>query len=929
MIAHMQGEVYGRAAELAAIESFLGAVPDGPAALVLEGEPGVGKTTLLRVATHAAGERAMQVLSCSAGPSETRLSYASLADLLGEIDSEVAGDLPYPQREALDGALKRDHSGTEAADPRAVATAALSVIEEIAQERPLVLAIDDFQWLDRPSARVIEFCARRLTGHVGLVVVQRPSTVSAVPVTGLALREPGRMDVRRVEPLSLSAIRRLLRRRTAMPLARRTLERIHEVSGGNPFYALELARALPADSPALSALPMPASLKEVVEARLSDLGPELEEALLAVAAMADPTVELITAALGPGSETLLDEAEDRGLIERDGHRLRFVHSLLAAGIQARASTTAWRGIHRRLSTVVPDIEERARHLAYARVTPDAGCALDEAARVVRLRGAPGAAAELLELALELGGEAPLMVRAAEHHFDAGDLGRAQELLARAIPRLPKGNPRADALRLLAEIRYHDDSYPEARALLEKARGEGGLDERLGVMIDLRLAFVLCNLGHVVAAEAPAWSALAGAEALGDEALSAEALALSATIDFALGLGVHEARLARALQLESPDVRTASVLRPSLVAAFLYLWTGRLEQSRRLLTALCDWHAERGEDHELAWASFTLVWLECWRGNLAAATQAAGDSTERLQQLGTRNGRALGLAARAQVAAYAGRVEEARVSAEEALELFQRTGWQTASWRPLSTLGFLELSVGDSEAAADRLGPVALGAASAGLVAPVTWGGALSYGDAAEALVGVGKIEEAETIVTLLERHGSAWQRGAAARCRGLMFAAAGDLPAAEQALQYALAVHERLPIPLEKARGLLLLGRVQRRRRKQVAAKATLEQALSIFDSIGSPMWARQVQVELAGISVPASGPDGLTEPEELVARLAASGLTNREVAQAIHVSPKTVELHLGRAYRKLGIRSRAELGAHMALREASSEGPAESFNAA
>ncbi len=915
----MTSDVIGRAAELAAIERMLAALADGPAALVLEGEPGIGKTTLLRAAREAAERRNVRLLSCGARSSDTRLSYDALVDLLAGVDAADVATLPQPQREALDSALVPSHNGSEDADPRAVATAALSLLERLAQKRPLLLAIDDFQWLDQPSARVVAFCARRLRGRVGLMVTRRSSEVGCNAAPQLRLREQERMDVRLLPPLDGRYLRRLIRQRALRPLSRSNLERIHDVSGGNPLYALELARALPVDGPPPPALPLSLSLQEMVETRLTDLGEELEEALLAVAALAQPTVDLVAEVLGPESEELLDDAEDRGILERDGRRVRFTHQLLANAIHTRASASTWRDMHRRLSAVVPDIEERARHLAHAQVVPDAVPALDEAARYVRKRGAPAAAAELLELALGLGGGSELRVRAAEHHLDAGDAARAQALLTEAIPTLSRGGERAHALLLLAELRYHDDSYPEARALLDEAQAERGVDLRLRVMIELRLAFVLCNLGLVVEAEAPARGALAGAETLGDDALRAQAFALEATVDFARGRGINEARLSRALTLEIADVRTSSVLRPSLVAALLHLWTARLDESRLLLGGLCDRHAERGEEHELGWACYALVWLECWSGNLPSAAKAMDDAFEQLAQLRTRNGRALALAARAQVATYAGREDEARRAAEEALTLFHCSGWQTASWRPRATLGFLDLSLGDYEAAAQRLGPAALAAVSTGLAAPVTWGGELSYGDTVEALVGVGRIEEAELIVPLLEKRGSApggaWPRGLGARCRGLMLAARGDLPAAEEMLEHAVVAHRHLPVPMERARGLLLLGRVQHRRRKRLAARGTLEQALAIFEEIGSALWAQRTREELSSIELPSNGPDGLTATEELVARLAASGRTNREVAASMHVSPKTVELHLGRAYRKLGIRSRAELGAHMALR--------------
>jgi len=234
-----------------------------------------------------------------------------------------------------------------------------------------------------------------------------------------------------------------------------------------------------------------------------------------------------------------------------------------------------------------------------------------------------------------------------------------------------------------------------------------------------------------------------------------------------------------------------------------------------------------------------------------------------------------------------------------------------------TLGFLALSERNYETAAATVGPAAAMAAATAMPEPAT-GGWLVYGDAAEALVALGRSKEADAIVAWLEVRGAAldrtWAIAVGARCRGLLLAAQGDLVRAEQALERALAAHERLPMPIERARSLLVLGRIRRRRRKRLAAKAALEEALAIFEAVGSPLWADQATEEIAGLGLRPRSTDTLTAAEERVARLAATGLTNQEVSASLLVSPKTVEAHLARAYRKLGIHSRAELGAHMAL---------------
>ena len=473
---------------------------DGPAALVFEGEPGIGKTTLVRAGVEAAHRHGGRALWCAPSTRETRLSYAALGDLLRGIGENALERLPPPQRDALDAALLRSASGGADVDRRAVATAVLSLLEGLAEERPLVVAIDDLQWLDQPSARVVEFCARRLVGGVGLLASRRAGAEGAWAESLTRLRELDRQRVHEVAALSVDELDRILGERAERSLDRRTLARVHEVSGGNPFYALELARAVPDDGPPPAELPLPASLEEIVAARTAGIGEEVEEVLLAVAALADPTVDLLERALGPGVSGMLDGAEARGMIELDGARVRFTHPLLAHGVYARAPSGRRRAMHRRLSDTVFEIEERARHIALAGIVTDALVALDEAARHVRRRGAPDAAAELLELALGLGGPPELCVRAAEHHFDAGDTRRAQKLLEEAIPALPGGTPKAEALLLLGEIRYKGDCFPEARVLLEQAQVEAGGNERLLAMIEFRLAFMLYSLGLMPAAE---------------------------------------------------------------------------------------------------------------------------------------------------------------------------------------------------------------------------------------------------------------------------------------------------------------------------------------------------------------------------------------------------------------------------------------------
>jgi DNA-binding CsgD family transcriptional regulator len=320
--------------------------------------------------------------------------------------------------------------------------------------------------------------------------------------------------------------------------------------------------------------------------------------------------------------------------------------------------------------------------------------------------------------------------------------------------------------------------------------------------------------------------------------------------------------------------------------------------------------DRGEESDLMFGAFHLVIIECWRGDLGAARLVAEDTTERATQLGTDVPLAVALSTRANVAAYAGDVDEARRSARAALEIFHRGSCLAATVWPMVTLGFLEVSLGDHEAAAAVLGPFVADAADMGYGEPTA---APFAADAVEALVGVGRLDEARALVEQLQSNGHrldrAWALALGARCRALLLAAEGDLDGAHASAEAALVEHERLPMPFERARTLLVVGRIRRRLRRKRAAAEALQEALDVFEALGARLWAAQAGADLDRVAGRRAGPAELTPSEHRVAELAATGLTNREVAAALFISPKTVEANLARIYRKLSIRSRAELG--------------------
>src|SRR5262245_61668494 len=366
----MATPVVGRVSELEAIERLLDALDEGPAALILEGEAGIGKTTLLLAAADLARMRGFQVLSCTGSPADARLAHAALADMLRDVGDEEIELLPGPQREALDAARLRIQPESATIDPLAICTASLAVFESVASKCPVLVVIDDLPWLDQPTARVVSFCSRRITGPIAVIASQR--TGDGDPERPLIkLREPDRTEMLEVGALEGPALGEMLRDRAPDPLSRQAVSRIGEASGGNPFYALELSRGLDPDAAPSAALPLPASLEEVVTAKVTGLADEVEETLLASAALANPTLGVVAQAFRANQIKALEASKEEELVILDRERVRFAHPLLAHGIYARAAAPRRREMHRRLSAVLTDPEERARHLAHARVLPDA------------------------------------------------------------------------------------------------------------------------------------------------------------------------------------------------------------------------------------------------------------------------------------------------------------------------------------------------------------------------------------------------------------------------------------------------------------------------------------------------------------------------------------------------------------------------------
>jgi DNA-binding CsgD family transcriptional regulator len=917
----MEADVVGRDSELHAVQEFLNRLSTASGVLFLEGEPGIGKTTVWLSGRDAARRLGYRVLSCRPIQTETPLAFVALADLLEPVLDEALPQLPTPQAHALEIAMVRAGAEGERPDRRAISAAVRGIIRALAASDPVLLAIDDFQWLDRPSARVLEFVVHRLAEErVGVLITSR--TGEEAPFDLDQILPPWFVQRLTVGPLSVGSLRPILRGQLGVVFSRPILLRIHHASGGNPFFALEIAREIQGRGGELRGaepVPVPAALGDAVRARLARLSVRVRNRLLVVAFLAQPTLALVDDVFADPERARsdLDRASRSGVIQISGDRIRFTHPLLAAATASEATPEQRRRLHRRLADTVSDPEERARHLALATMRPDPEVAalLDAAARGARTRGAPDVAAELSEEAWRLtrrtsGADlARRRLDAADHYVAAGESTRARELLETVVEACPSTPDRAEALLGLGILHYHADDQAAAVARLSEAREACGDDLVMRSEIEQHLSWAVSVAGDIPRGAEHARVALELAERRQDAGALSRALAMVAIVNFFLGGGVDAPAMERSLALEEWTEPLPVEWRPSFLHGYMLKQTGELQAAREVLEDVQSRLEGQGDETALPFLLSTLSQLECWAGNLERAAQHAETGYELAVQTGQGLTRAFLLSSRALVHAICGHTDQARFLAEEGLAIAQRGGLYPAMQLNTSVLAFVDLSLGRHLAVHARLGPLADMLATVGMSEP----GILRFvPDEIEALVALGELERATLFLDAFEARATAlqrtWSLATAARCRGLVESARGALPAATRALETALDFHQKLDEPFELARTFLVAGQVHRRNRQKRASKQVLERAVGIFEQLGTPLWAAKARAELARVGIRPAAPLELTPTEEQVAQLVADGKTNREVAAELFLSRRTVEDNLSRIYRKLGVRSRAEL---------------------
>jgi DNA-binding CsgD family transcriptional regulator len=406
--------------------------------------------------------------------------------------------------------------------------------------------------------------------------------------------------------------------------------------------------------------------------------------------------------------------------------------------------------------------------------------------------------------------------------------------------------------------------------------------------------------------------MAAAEELDDEWLLSRVLCVAGVVDFLLGRAHAVELLQRAVQLEGDTVPMGVVRLPSYFLANVLRWMDDFDSARRRLEALRLLAFELGTDASVYDVLFELSELECWAGRYGLALDYVDEMQDAAEMVGWAGSWAA--SARALVEAHLGRADTSRVAAERSLALATSQGDARVEAKTLAVLGFLELSLGDASAARRHLDRVAE------LTQRIEEPGVFRVAaDHVESLVAVGDLREAKARLERFEEQSMSrarpWAEVTSARCRGLLLAASGQPEEALPSLDRAIEAHVALPMPLELGRTLLVQGEVLRRIRRKAAAKDSLERSLAIFEELGAKLWADRARAALRRVGLRPSAPLGLTETERRVADLAATGRTNREIADALFVSPKTVEANLARVYQKLGVRSKAQLAARVASR--------------
>jgi DNA-binding CsgD family transcriptional regulator len=883
--------LYGRDAELAALSDLLDQARTGTSGtLVLRGDPGIGKTALVSHVTARAG--GFRVIRGAGIQEESELPFAGLHLLLRPALDRIDA-LPGVQADALRGALGLAKAGPP--DRFLVGLAVLSLLAELAADQPLLCAVDDAQWLDRASADALLFAARRLDSEsIVLLLCARTGAFPAAGLPELTLRG-----------LSAQAATELLGDR--LPSSRRY--RVLAEAAGNPLALLELPRVL---AGAQSEVPLPLTdrLRSAFESQLAGLpGPTRTALLVAAAEGTGDLGPILRAADTLGSSLAdLDTARAGGLIEVSGSDLTFRHPLIRAAVHHGAPLALRRAAHQALAAALDtpgQADRRAWQLAAAAAGPDEeiAVALERAAGQVRERGGDTGALAWYQRAAELSADPVAKARrltfAAETAAGSGDLDQAAALadeglgLAGAAPE--RAQTAARALQVQATVAFlRGDPAAAHRRLLEASE--------LVAPSDKEQANAL-----LIEAVHSGW--YAGQDQLAEAVTRLEGLRLRPTALDRLLLRAVAPILGRPAEGTDPDsalaeARSAAAGNPPdlVLLCALALLLGQDREAQQIGGELSRELRAAGLIGWLPSVLFYAGSAQAYGGRHEEALRTVDEGLRLARDTGQQRWMDALAEPLALLAAARGDEGLCRQLADEALGRASRPAW-SAPWTA-STLGLLDLGLGRAESALARLETLAEGRRFFHI--PAT----RSTPDLVEAAVRLGRPEAAAEPLALFEtwsrNAGQSWTTALGQRCRALL---EGD----EDLFLAALALHEEDSRPFDEARTRLLYGEWLRREKRKAEARTQLRIALESLERIGAAPWAERARTELTATGITGRsddrGPAGSLTPQELqIVRLAAQGLSNKDIAAQLFLSARTVGHHLYKAYPKLGVASRSEL---------------------
>ncbi len=896
---------------------------------VFVGTAGAGKTTLLQATVVSARDRGFKVLASSAGAQEVSLGYAVLADLLRGVAPERIETLPLPQRRALRAILLVEEPDA-AVTGRAAAAGLLAVLTSMAAEAPVALALDDLQWMDRSSRRALEFALRRLHGvPLAIVATLRATGEMELPLGLDALREAAIQKVT-PKPLSVAAIHHILKASLGATFSRPTLIRITTLAEGNPLLASEIARSIIDAGGVLAAgAPAPlqgATIRRLLGRRLASLAPEQRRTLLVAALSERGSLEQIRQAHRPLGWRVSLPPRSAGLLEISDDSVAFVHPLYPEAVMAGAARIDLAAVHSVLGEISSRADVRARHLARASADPDEriASALDAAAERARATAAIDEAVEFAELAVKRSPEgSPCLLERMVRHAD---------LLFRS------GDANASATVLDTCLRASRSSADELAVLIRLARVSAECRPPQAIIEVCERAIRSADTNSIAVAEAHlVWADVAGSpsDALrhvrtalrhlsttAPDALRARALGLAAIATSHLGRAVDMASVEAAVALEGadPPERTADSAR--FARAFLLLMADDLDRSRQELETLLLRAAATGDESSTPLLLANLAHLEIRAGRWPRARELSARLLQDVERADQPWWASVAHVQLGNIAALLGEGAVAEQHLGTAFAAATDLDYAFAVSISLAARGMLALADERPHDAYAFLSESRRHMGSRVLDPGMTPWQAVEV----EAAVRAGQLTAARDVADLLERRARRARRKRVVamvdRGRALMASADGDLDLALRFAQKSTRALAALPVPFEHARSLLVLGSIHRRRREKRIADEVIGRARDMFEALGAARWLRQADAERSRIGLRPRAPATLTSTEELVARLAAEGRSNREVATEAFISRKTVEANLARVYHKLGIRSRAELGRRMAEREQLAESP-------